>query len=220
MRKGAPQIHRRQPRRLRPNAAVIKIENKSNTDIEIDWNKTSFIENKIMNGNFMYNGIAPINRNNKRPPEIIPTECSINKNIVPTINLIDWENIKVLSEGEIGIYLIYKINEIEKRIKLLINHKNKIEESSDEFSVSEWVMIVLSILAVILIVRGLIVVPGYLFGCFVPASLFAFVAKLLLSICKDKEVGIIELLFGICFGGFFALLTLLGLLGVNLWFFI
>lgn len=35
----------------------INIENKSNNDIEIDWNKTSFIENQIMNGNFMYNGI-------------------------------------------------------------------------------------------------------------------------------------------------------------------
>lgn len=36
----------------------INIENKSNNDIEIDWNKTSFIENQIMNGNFMYNGIS------------------------------------------------------------------------------------------------------------------------------------------------------------------
>lgn len=197
----------------------INIENKSNNDIEIDWNKTSFIENQIMNGNFMYNGIAPINSNNKRPPEIIPAECSINKNIVPAINLINWENIKDLADGEIGIYLVYKINEVEKRTKLLINHKNKIE-ASDKFNVSEGIMIILSILAAILVVRGFIVVPGYLFECFVPASFFAFVAKSLLSICKDKEIGIIEFLFGICFGGLFALLTLLALLGVNLWRFI
>ena len=116
-------------------------------------------------------------------------------------------------------YLVYKINEVEKRTKLLINHKNKIV-ASDKFNVSEGIMIILSILAAILVVRGFIVVPGYLFECFVPASFFAFVAKSLLSICKDKEIGIIEFLFGICFGGLFALLTLLALLGVNLWRFI
>lgn len=114
---------------------------------------------------------------------------------------------------------VYKINEVEKRTKLLINHKNKIV-ASDKFNVSEGIMIILSILAAILVVRGFIVVPGYLFECFVPASFFAFVAKSLLSICKDKEIGIIEFLFGICFGGLFALLTLLALLGVNLWRFI
>lgn len=42
----------------------INIENKSNNDIEIDWNKTSFIENQIMNGNFMYNGITRLIRRN------------------------------------------------------------------------------------------------------------------------------------------------------------
>lgn len=198
----------------------INIENKSDKDIEIDWNKTSFIDNKKMNGNFMYNGIAPINRNSERPVEIIQSECSISKKIVPSINLIDWQDINNLSEGEIGIYLVYKIDGKEKRVKLLINHKYETNEVPDDLNPTEWIMIVLSILAAILVVRGFIVVPGYLFECFVPASFFAFVAKSLLSICKDKEIGIIEFLFGICFGGLFALLTLLALLGVNLWRFI
>lgn len=182
----------------------IIIENKLDDDIEIDWNKTSFIDNGKMNGNFVYNSIAPINFNQQRQPEIIPAKLSMDKKIYPRINVESWRDIKDLTIGEIGIYLIYKTGNIEKRIKLLV--KNNAKDKPITFYDVLYVLIGIAYL--IFLILSIIGFNAIGFSFFIPflcAVFFAYMAQMAFSVCEDFTFAS---LFGLLFGGICGLISL------------
>ena len=104
----------------------LSIYNKSDEDIEIDWNRTSFIKNGRLDGNFMFEGIRYIDRNNQKNPTIIMSKSSSIIYIFPN-NLVyfasgrfgGWSH-KRIPDGENGVYLVFKQGSKEYREKLLI----------------------------------------------------------------------------------------------------
>ena len=103
------------------------VYNKSKDDIEIDWNKTSFIRDGRIDGNFMFEGIKYIDRNNPKNPTIVMSETNQSIRIYPN-NLVyfssgrygGWRN-NDIPDGENGIYLVFTQGKKEFREKLLIN---------------------------------------------------------------------------------------------------
>ena len=83
----------------------ISVTNKTNKDLEIDWNKTRYIYNGKLHGGFAFEGIGPENvKNNTIPPDKIAAGSVFVKEIAP-IKLIAWAPIRDSSvrEGETGI---------------------------------------------------------------------------------------------------------------------
>lgn len=115
-------------------AFSLTIENKTNKNIEIDWNKTLYILNGRTSGGFMFEGIVFRDRNNPKPPDIVFANKSFTKTIYPN-NLVSftsgrgggWEH-DGMPSGENGVYLTVKIGneEISEKITLYIS-KDKIE---------------------------------------------------------------------------------------------
>ena len=110
----------------------LRIDNLSKYDLEIDWNKTSFIRQNTTDGGFMFEGIRYMDRNNYKNPTIILSKSSFYTNIYPN-NLAyfsggqygsGWVNGKI-PDGENGVYLVFKINAKEYREKLLIKRTTR-----------------------------------------------------------------------------------------------
>ena len=110
---------------------TLYVNNKSKNDIEIDWNRTSFIRNGQTDGGFMFEGIKYIDRNNPKNPTIIMSGTSREMNIYPN-NLAyfqhnqygGWKNSNI-PDGENGVYLVFKQGSKEFREKLLITRTTK-----------------------------------------------------------------------------------------------
>ena len=104
------------------NAFDISIENKSQNDIEIVWDKTYYIEDNRTLGGFMFEGIVYKDRANPKPPDIIFPATRFFKRLYPN-NLVyfyqGWYN-KYIPEGNNGIYLTMNIKGKEVREKLML----------------------------------------------------------------------------------------------------
>lgn len=101
------------------------IKNKTHIDIELDWNKTLYIENGQTNGGFMFEGVIYKDRNNQKPPTIIFANSEFKKIIWPN-NLVFFEpelgwGHKPIELGQNGVYLTIKVGEKEIKEKLLLN---------------------------------------------------------------------------------------------------
>jgi hypothetical protein len=59
------------------------IVNKSNSDLEVDWNKTLFLDQGQTSGGFMFEGIVYSQRNQPKPPDIVLEGGSLSKAIYP-----------------------------------------------------------------------------------------------------------------------------------------
>lgn len=84
----------------------LKIENNSDRDLLIDWNKTLFIENGLTNGGFFFEGIETEDRNFNKPPDVVFANSSFWKIIFPSVNAYFNDGWR-LSEMKKGIYGIY-----------------------------------------------------------------------------------------------------------------
>lgn len=100
------------------NSFEIAIKNKTNSNIELDWNKTLYVANGQTSGGFMLEGTVYAERNNPKQPDIIFSGGSFKKRIWPNQNVryvspdqsVDpgWRNDR-MGEGEHGIYLSVSI---------------------------------------------------------------------------------------------------------------
>jgi hypothetical protein len=107
---------------------LLRIVNKTDKDIEVNWNKTLYIRNGQTSGGFMFEGVMYADRNNNKPPDVVFKQSSFTKVILPS-NLVTldtgkgggWRNI-AMSNGSHGLYLTVVVSgkEISQRVELSI----------------------------------------------------------------------------------------------------
>lgn len=116
----------------------LRIKNKSSLDIELDWNKTLYIENGKTNGGFMFEGIVYRDRNNPKHPDIIFAGSEFKKTIYPN-NLVTfyegWHHYRIPS-GQNGIYLTIRANEKEINKKIIINMSRILLEETGRIGIT------------------------------------------------------------------------------------
>jgi hypothetical protein len=108
----------------------LTVDNKTGQDIEIDWNKTLYLQNNQTNGGFMFEGIVYADRNNPKAPDVVFANDTFKKEIWPsnlvyysrslTAEFSGWEH-KGLPAGQNGIYLTMRINGHEVHEKLMVD---------------------------------------------------------------------------------------------------
>lgn len=106
---------------------ILAVINKTPRDIEIDWNKTLYIDSGRTSGGFMFEGIVYSNRHAVKPPDIVFAKSSFTKTIYP-INLVSyrpgkyggWEHGNI-GYSQTGIYLTIKVGGVEVSEKIILN---------------------------------------------------------------------------------------------------
>lgn len=114
------------------SAFILKVNNNSNDDIEIDWNKTYFIDKGRTNGTFMFEGIVYKYRDNQKASDIVFSKNQFSKVIYPnnyvtfstTGTYSDWQH-NGFGVGEFGIYLTLKVNDKEIKEKAFVKVKEQ-----------------------------------------------------------------------------------------------
>ncbi len=117
----------------------LTIKNKTDKNLEVDWNKTRYILNGLNYGRFVFQGIDPENLKNLTVPfDMIPAGNTFSKEIAP-LKLLGKAPLRnrsvgvnessfspgVLPEGENGIYLVVRCSgkEVRENISLTIESK-------------------------------------------------------------------------------------------------
>ena len=98
---------------------VITIDNKSNKTLEINWNRTLFIDNGQTRGGFMFEGIMYIKRHETRQPDLVFPQQTFSKQLFPVINVArddegNWIH-NELKQGEYGVSLLFTVDGQEMR---------------------------------------------------------------------------------------------------------
>lgn len=62
---------------------ALVIRNKTNSNLEVNWNKTLFITNGQTSGGFIFEGVVYKDRNNQKAPDIVFANGSMTKTIWP-----------------------------------------------------------------------------------------------------------------------------------------
>lgn len=121
------------------NAFNLEIQNKTDKNIEINWNKTMYISNGQTSGNFMYEGVIYSERNNPRPPDFVFAKSKFSKTIYPNNLVIYWDvNLgwrhEFMGDGENGVYLTILVEgkEIGEKITINITCVNEKEKSDNK----------------------------------------------------------------------------------------
>lgn len=102
----------------------LSIKNNTESEIEIDWNKSLFVANGQTNGGFMFEGTVFKDRNNSKDPDVIFANSSFNKKIYPNAlvgyntTLHKWLQAPMYN-GSYGAYLRLKVNGKEFSEKLI-----------------------------------------------------------------------------------------------------
>jgi len=106
------------------NSFSLIIRNKTDKNIEINWNKTLYVSDGQTSGGFMFEGVIYRERNNPKPPDVVFGNGTFSKVIWPN-NLVHyssgryggWENLR-MPTGENGAYLSVVVDgkEISERI--------------------------------------------------------------------------------------------------------
>jgi len=101
----------------------LSIENKTDSDIELVWDKTYYLSGGKTSGGFMFEGVVYKDRNNSKPSDIVFPKESLQKTIWPNILVAfyrQWYN-QQMPDGENGAYVTLKINDKEIREKMTVN---------------------------------------------------------------------------------------------------
>ena len=107
------------------NGFKLTVANKSDKDIEIDWNKTLYLYKAQTHGGFMFEGIVYTDRNNPKSPDMVFANSTLTKTIYPNNRVsfggypAQWSN-DPLQEGENGVYLTMRCNGQEVHEKLVM----------------------------------------------------------------------------------------------------
>ncbi len=82
----------------------LEITNKSDKNLEIDWNRTRYLYNGRSHGIFVFKGIDPKTVKTAIPLDIIPPGVTFSKEIAP-LKLVAWAPIKdnSVKAGQVGI---------------------------------------------------------------------------------------------------------------------
>jgi len=116
---------------------LLSVTNKTDENLEIDWNKTRYILNGRGYGGFVFGGIDPKEvRNSTIPPDIIPARGKFSKVISPYRLLaraplrdqsISESTISagILPDGENGIVLVVRQNGKEIVDKMMVTIEEK-----------------------------------------------------------------------------------------------
>ena len=104
----------------------LTIDNKGDSDLEIDWNKTRYFHNKINLGGFVFEGIDPSSvKNGTIPNEIIAPKTQFSRQIAPfaKIAMAQRKDSKAI-DGNSGLYAGL-LPEGQNSIYLVMNHKGQ-----------------------------------------------------------------------------------------------
>ena len=104
-------------------AFVLIIENKTDKDIDLIWDRTYYLQNGQTNGGFLFEGVIIRDRNLSKPPDIIFPQKTFRKTIYPNVlaSFDKYWYYDTLPNGENGIYLSLKSQNVEIREKLTVN---------------------------------------------------------------------------------------------------
>jgi len=106
---------------------ALRITNKTDKNLELNWNKTLYISQGQTRGGFMFEGVVYKDRNNPKSPDIIFSGSNLVKQIWPN-NLVyfesgrygGWRHIS-MPPGENGVYLTITIDGKEVNEKLSVS---------------------------------------------------------------------------------------------------
>jgi hypothetical protein len=105
-----------------------EITNKTKKDLEVDWNKTQFIEENMTKGGFVFEGVDCSKRDEYKPPTIIFPGITFKKNILPKVKVGNeiWSRLGCyldhqVMDGDVGVYLVVNIDGKEIKEKMLMN---------------------------------------------------------------------------------------------------
>ncbi len=104
----------------------LTIDNKTDSDLEIDWNKTRYYHNKKNLGGFVFEGIEPSSvKNGTIPNEIIAPKTQFSRQIAPfaKIAMAQRKDFSAI-DGKSGLYAGL-LPEGQNSIYLVMNHKGK-----------------------------------------------------------------------------------------------
>jgi hypothetical protein len=107
-------------------AFILTIENKTDNDIDLIWDRTYYLNDGKTSGGFMFEGIVYKDRNNPKPPDIVFPHIKFQKTIMPNI-LVEFASrgsgwvANAMPDGENGIYVTLIVNGKEVREKLTVN---------------------------------------------------------------------------------------------------
>lgn len=109
----------------------LTLKNKTEKTLEIDWNRSYYINNGKADGGLYFDGIVIAQRNNQRPPEIILPNSSLEKNLIPNNNfefkifpLAHWD-FKYLQGYSHGVYLTLKSDGKEEVVNVSLDLRGK-----------------------------------------------------------------------------------------------
>lgn len=106
----------------------LRLLNKTDRNIEVNWNKTLYIAASQTSGGFMFEGLMYMDRNNPKLPDIVFAHSLLSKTIWPS-NLVyfydyvrgggQWSH-HSMGAGENGVYLSVTVDgkEITERLTL------------------------------------------------------------------------------------------------------
>lgn len=104
------------------------VKNKTNKNIELNWNKTFFINKGQVSGRFMLADTQYTDRGNARVSDVIFPGGVLRKNIWPNTLVYfsnvggmygGWTNLEIPKNREIGIYLTINIDGVETSRKII-----------------------------------------------------------------------------------------------------
>ena len=115
------------------NGFVLTINNKTTNDIQIDWNRTMFIDNGSTNGTFMFEGVNYAKRNDPKAPDIAFPGMKFSRAIFPNAlaslysgyKTYNWVN-GIFETGDYGVYLVAMVDGKEVKEKMMISVNTKI----------------------------------------------------------------------------------------------
>ncbi len=108
---------------------ILSIVNKTDKNIEVNWNKTLYISGGQTSGGFMFEGVVYKDRNNPKPPDVVFGNSTFNKVIWPN-NLVNyvsgqyggWRN-DAMPQGFNGAYLSLTLDdkEFDERLRVSLS---------------------------------------------------------------------------------------------------
>lgn len=107
------------------NSFLIQLNNTTDQDVVVDWNRTFYVRNGQTSGTFMYEGIVYSKRSEQKSPDVVFPGGKLIKGIYP-VNLVSYKSGQYggwshdgMPAGENGIYFNIKIGEEEYKKKVI-----------------------------------------------------------------------------------------------------
>lgn len=107
----------------------LTVKNKTNKNLELNWNKTLYIVHGQTSGGFMFEGVIYKDRNNSKSPDIIFPGGKLSKGIWPN-NLVEFSSGRYggwrhesMPSGENGVYLTVAVDgkEISEKLTIVLS---------------------------------------------------------------------------------------------------